>query len=121
MPTQISRRGPVSVQLLEARRLLSGTASISGAVYNDLNSNAVHESGEAGVKSARVYLDYDNDGAWDKGVEPSTLTDKRGAFAFDKLGTGTYRLRQATPTGMFRTAPSSGWFRVTLANGQAAH
>jgi len=118
MPAQICRRGPVSIQHLERRQFLSGTASISGSVYNDLNHNAVHESGEAGVKSARVYLDYDNDGAWDKGVEPATLTDKRGAFSFDKLGAGTYRLREVMGPDMVGTAPSSGWFRVTLSDGQ---
>jgi hypothetical protein len=111
-------RGLVSVQSLERRQLLAGTASISGAVYNDLNNNTVHETGEAGIKNARVYLDYDNDGVWDKGKEPTTLTDKRGSFSFQKLGAGTYRLRQIPPSDMWNIGPRSGWFKISLAKGQ---
>jgi hypothetical protein len=111
-------RGLVSVQPLERRQLLSGTASISGAAYDDVNHNAVHEAGEAGLKNVRIYLDYDNDGAWDKGKEPTTLTDKRGSFSFNGLGAGTYRLRQVVPEKMAAVGPRSGWFKVTLAEGQ---
>jgi hypothetical protein len=113
-----SHWGQPYVQTLEPRQLLAGTASISGAVYNDLNRNAVHEAGEAGIKRTRVYLDYDNDGAWDKGREPTTLTDKRGSFRFDGLGAGTYRLRQVVPSEMSAIGPRSGWFKATLADGQ---
>lgn len=113
-----SHRGLVSVQSLESRQLLAGTASISGAVYDDLNHNAVHEAGEAGIKNVRIYLDYDNDGAWDKGKEPTTLSDKRGSFRFDGLRAGTYRLRQIVPENMAAVGPRSGWFKVTLAEGQ---
>jgi len=112
------QRGLVSVQTLERRQLLAGTASISGAAYNDINHNAIHEVGEAGLKNVRIYLDYDNDGAWDKGKEPTTLTDKRGAFSFNGLGAGTYRLRQVVPEKMAAVGPRSGWFKVTLAAGQ---
>jgi len=108
----------IAVEPLEARRLLSGTGAISGAVYEDLNDNAAHEAGEAGIKKVRVYLDNNNNGAWDKSTEPSTTTDKRGSYAFLKLGAGTYRVRQLVPDGMAPVGPRSGWFKVSLTKGQ---
>jgi hypothetical protein len=105
------------LESLESRRLLSNTGVISGSVYNDLNANAKHEAGEAGLKSARVYLDANNNGKLDK-RETSALTDKRGQFRFEGLAAGTHRLRQDAPTGYRISGPRSSWFKITLAEGQ---
>src|SRR4051794_20833015 len=102
------RQELVSLESLERRQFLSGTASISGAVYHDLNHNVAHEAGEAGMKSVRVYHDYDNDGEWNKGAEPTALTDKRGGFGFAGLGAGTYRLREVLPANTAVVGPRSG-------------
>jgi hypothetical protein len=107
----------VKVEALESRRLLAGTASISGVVFDDRDADGTHEAGEGGLKNVRVYLDHDNDRVWDKS-EPSAVTDKRGNFSFSKLGAGTYRLRQLTPSDRVQTAPRSGFFRVNLRDGQ---
>ena len=123
MPTNAAPRSACTrLESLEPRRLLSGgdvgRGVISGVVFDDRNANAVHQSGEGGVRGARVYLDHDNDGTWDKGREPGTVTDKRGNFAFNRLGAGTYRLRQVVPADRVQVGPRSGFFRVNLRDGQ---
>jgi len=107
-----------ALESLESRRLLSATASISGSVYKDLNANAKHEAGEAGVKKVRLYLDANNDAQWDSKRETSVLTDKRGQFEFTGLSAGTYRLRQVLTGDYTVVGPRSGWFKITLADGQ---
>ena len=106
------------LESLESRRLLAGTGEISGSVYADLNANGTHEVGEGGIRGARLYLDSNNNGAWDSRTETSALTDKRGQFQFTGLAAGTYRLREVTTDSLAITAPRSAWFRITLADGQ---
>ncbi|MBC8107168.1 MAG: hypothetical protein H7Z14_11305 [Anaerolineae bacterium] len=106
-----------TLESLEARRLLAGTASISGSVYTDLNANAKHEAGEAGMKKVRVYLDANNNGVLDR-TETSTVTDKRGQFAFTGLNAGTHRLREVAAAGYRVVGPRAQWFKITLAEGQ---
>jgi hypothetical protein len=106
------------LESLESRRLLAGTGAISGSVYNDVDADARHDAGEAGLRKVRVYLDTNNNGALDR-RERSAITDKRGQFRFDGLEAGTYRLRQVVDANKtIVSAPRSSWFRITLADGQ---
>ena len=105
------------LESLEARRLLSNTGTISGSVFTDLNANGRHEAGEAGIKGATIYLDANNNGKLDK-RETSTLSDKRGQYRFTGLAAGTYRVREVGAESVANTAPRSGWFKITLADGQ---
>ncbi len=110
----------VSLESLEPRQLLSSArlGSISGSVYRDLNANGVHENGEAGVKSAVIFLDLNGNKALDKKTDRWLTTDKRGAFSFTNLPAGTYRMYELGNTSTLVSAPTSGWFKVQLAAGQ---
>jgi hypothetical protein len=57
--------------------------SISGTVYNDLNSNGKRDAGEPGVASATVYLDLNGDGK--RGSAPVTVT---GSTVFNAITGG---------------------------------
>jgi len=109
-----------SFESLESRQMLSSVrlGSISGSVFHDLNADAKHEAGEAGVKNAVVFLDLNGNRVFDKKTDRSATTDKRGAFTFTSLAAGTYRMYEVGDTKTLVSAPGSGWFKVQLAAGQ---
>src|SRR5436189_31299 len=103
---------------LEARQLLASNASISGVVFNDLNSNGHRDAGEAGLSRVTVYLDKNNNKKLDA-AEKSTTTDTAGNFGFSKLAAGSYIVRQIVPAGMSQTIPTHGYgIHLTLTSGQ---
>jgi hypothetical protein len=104
---------------LEKRQLLASTASISGAVFNDLNSNGQRDTGEAGIAKVTVYLDKNNNQKLDAG-EKSTTTDSSGNYKFSSLAAGSYIVRQMLPGGMSQTIPTKGFgIHLTLTSGQS--
>src|SRR5205085_1481511 len=81
---------------LEDRELFAATASIRGAVFNDINVNMHRDSGENGIPTVTVYLDTNNNKKLDT-AEKRTLTDPNGNFSFTKLSAGSYIVRQIVP------------------------
>jgi hypothetical protein len=81
---------------------LFDTVNISGTVFDDTNGDATGQAGESGVGGFTVFMDANNNGVLD-GPELSTLTLTDGSFAFNNLGTGSYRVRVITPNGRLRT------------------
>ncbi len=93
------------------------TGSIAGKQYLDVTGNGLtaDDTPLAGVK---VYLDTNNNGAWNTG-EPAVTTLADGSYAFLDLIASTYKVRQVTPTGFVRTAPATvDYYSVVLAPGQ---
>src|SRR5205823_4068953 len=72
--------------------------SISGQVFNDLNTNGNKDAGESGLAGWTVFLDSNNNGVLDVG-EASTTTDVNSTYIFTNLAAGTYRVREVTPAG----------------------
>ncbi|RLT41553.1 MAG: hypothetical protein DWI57_06810 [Chloroflexi bacterium] len=70
------------------------TASISGEVYMDGNTNRIREPLEAGISGARIIL-LDASG----GYLAETTTDSDGYYLFGNLEFATYRLQIVPPTG----------------------
>ena len=89
---------------------------ISGYVFKDLNGNGLKETGEAGLKGWRVFVDLDGDGILD-GNETSVLTDSTGKYRFSTLKAGTYRIAVVQQTGWAPTVPASGSRKITIASG----
>ena len=92
---------------------------VSGTLYHDLNGSGGRNSGEPALSGWRVFLDADNDGVFDSG-ERSVLTGTSGAYTFNNLPAGTYRVRIVRPAGWRVTQPSSGAHSLTLASGVAS-
>jgi hypothetical protein len=92
------------------------TGSISGTVFNDINGNGVRDTGEPGLSGWRVFLDADNDWAWDS-TEKNFLSDASGNYSLTGLAAATYSVREVSPSGWSRTASSPN---VTLLAGQSA-
>ena len=118
-PNSRRRRRAFGVEALETRSLLavlvadalSGTASttVTGTVYEDVNSNGLRDGGESGIKDWTVYLDLDSSGTLNTDatgvLEPSTVTNKDGDYVISNLKPGTYRVAEIVPAGWTATSP----------------
>ncbi|WP_197455072.1 SdrD B-like domain-containing protein [Stieleria varia] len=81
-------------------------AAIGGVIYVDRDKDGTRDPGEEGLPGITVYLDVDNSGSLTAG-DPSMVTgedffytpdvDEAGAYRFEKLGGGTYVVRQIVP------------------------
>ncbi len=79
---------------------LSGTTSLSGFVYNDLNNNGVKQAGEPGIQGATVTLTGNNDLGVPVNVVATTLAD--GSYSFAGIrpsGAGGYTITETQPAG----------------------
>lgn len=98
---------------------------ISGTIWNDLDGDGVKDVGDSATTTEpvlsgwKVYIDANKNGLLDTGEKTAT-TNSSGVFEFSLLPAGTYRLREVLPSGWRRTAPSSGYFDLTLGNGASA-
>ncbi len=91
--------------------ILTGTASISGTVFNDRNGNGKRDTGEAGLAGRTVFVDRNGNGACDDD-EFGALTDANGNFRIDSLPQGDEILRLVANTGWRQTTPGSGGLLV---------
>lgn len=113
---------PAAIESLEARALLTaplvadvlqGTAgtTVSGTVYEDLDSNGVKDPGENGVSGWTVYLDLDHSGTLNNDAagtpEPSAITNVDGDYVINRLIPGNYRVSEVVQSGWTPTAPVS--------------
>ena len=120
------KRRFLGIESLEERALmamlvseaLSGTegTTISGTVYEDLNSNGVQDAGENGLANWTVYLDLDNSGTLNTDAvgdrEPSAVTNVDGDFVIGDAAIGylkpyTYRVNEELQAGWTATGPVS--------------
>ncbi|MEG4200801.1 SdrD B-like domain-containing protein [Microcoleus sp. Pol12A5] len=65
---------------------------IVGCKYLDIDADGFRDGNEPGIKNVRIYIDANGNGQRDAG-EPSTLTDKNGAWSFN-VAPGTYKIRE---------------------------
>ena len=129
------KRRFLGLEALEERALmamlvseaLSGTegTTISGTVYEDLNSNGVQDNGENGLANWTVYLDLDNSGTLNTDAvgarEPSAVTNIDGDFVIGDATIGylkpyTYRVNEELQAGWTATSPVSRDVVVTEGN-----
>jgi hypothetical protein len=96
----------------------SGSASISGSVFDDANANGLQDPGELNLSGWTVYLDVDNFGTLEIN-EPTIATDANGDFSFNGLLPGTYIVRVVAPAGWSQTYPKNGFGQhITVTSGQ---
>lgn len=82
---------------------LTATGSISGFVWNDLNTNGIQDAGEPGRDSVWVFL-LDPAGNQVAGIQ----SDANGNYAFDSVAAGNYVIRFANPGGVWQTLKDQG-------------
>ncbi len=77
--------------------VLLQAAAVAGTVFEDADRDGVQGSGEASLSGAQVDLLMEQSGAWTKVGSVQTAGD--GAYRFDNLAPGQYRLSIALPAG----------------------
>ncbi len=97
----------------------AATYSISGTVWHDDNANGVRDAGEQDWTDwddgrVTLYLDANNNGVLDGGEVTTGSGDWDGNYSFGGLSAGTYTVRMVTPNGKMITAPSEGYYSVTV-------
>jgi uncharacterized delta-60 repeat protein len=89
------------------------TFSAAGIVYNDVNANGVKDSNEGAIGGGKAFIDANNNGRLDTGEKNVTVA-ANGTYTITGLTAGTYRLATVPPTGYRTSAPSSGFFTITV-------
>jgi O-glycosyl hydrolase len=96
----------------------AGGGSIGGALFNDIDADGVKDTGETALANWKVFLDTNKNAAVDPG-EAMVLTDSSGNYRFTGLASGSYRVREVTPSGWRVTTPSNSRYDINLATGQS--
>ncbi len=78
--------------------------TIGDYAWTDANSNGQQDTGEPPLAGVKVVL-YDGTGT--RKLD-STTTSSAGLYLYDKLTSGTYKLRFAIPTGSVATTANTG-------------
>jgi len=77
---------------MERRLLLSGTGTVNGTVYNDLNANGVQDAGEPGIAGITMTLTPAT------GTAYTTQTGSNGAYSFQNIPAANYALSEMAPS-----------------------
>lgn len=95
----------------------ASSIALSGHAYFDHNADGLQQTGDGPLANVKVFVDLDRDGVRD-GNEPLKTTDAAGNYTFSALGPGQYRVREIAPSGFHVSAPTKGYYDVTLVMGQ---
>jgi hypothetical protein len=98
-------------EFLEPRHLLTGTASISGLVWNDLDGDGTRGATEPAASGITVYLDQNDNNTLDAG-EPTKITAADGSYSFANLDAGNYVVRELTQANHRITSPQASGQRL---------
>lgn len=77
-------------------------SKITGCKFEDFNQNGYRDGNEPGIAGVTIAIDVNNNGVLD-GTDAITVSDQFGNWNFNELLPGTYRVREVTPQGAFKT------------------
>jgi RHS repeat-associated protein len=90
--------------------------TITGTVFQDINTNGVQDPGEPGLAGQTLYLDLNGSSILAAG-DPTATTDANGNYQFMVQGAGTYTIRQVLLGGVLLSTPAKGSYQVTVTGG----
>jgi hypothetical protein len=98
-------------------------ASLSGRIFEDHNADALAGDGDQGLSGWTVFLDSNDNGVFDPGIDPSTLSTTAGTFSFTNLIPETYRAGVVPAAGWVNSLPvvPGALRQVALASGATAN
>jgi hypothetical protein len=88
----------------------SGTGSISGMKFDDLNNNSIKDSGETALAGWTIVLTG--------GTTATMTTDANGSYTFSNLAQGNYTVAEVLKPDWKQTLPANGTYNVTIAGGE---
>jgi subtilisin family serine protease len=91
---------------------------LMGVVFQDINGNAVRDSGDSGAPGFTVYIDANNNGVLDAG-DASTVTNQHGAYVFTNVAPGQRVVRVVTPSPFQQSLPANNLGRVVPLTGSS--
>ncbi len=91
--------------------------SVSGIVFNDVNSDGLLNGTDAALEGWLVYADLNGNRVPDAG-EPSAISDLLGAWTLPGLPYGNTNIRQVSQPGFSATTYPTGGTTFLLLNGQ---
>jgi uncharacterized repeat protein (TIGR01451 family) len=83
-------------------------STISGTVFEDLNSNGTRDSGEPGIPGVHMSMEI-----WGGGTADN-ITDSSGNYSFLTNVAGLHRITETNPTGYQSTSPDTVQFDVII-------
>ena len=103
-----------------ANTVTTGTGTISGMTYNDLNKNEAKDSGEPGIAGFTINL-YKGAGWWgpagNNAPLASAVTDANGNYSFSNLAEGTYSVEEINLPAWHQD--TSDYYSIVISNGAA--
>jgi len=81
--------------------------TISGVVYEDMNANNQQNQGDPGIANVQLALWQWNGNSW-VATGKTTSTDSQGAYKFEGIAPGKYRIVEAHPVGYFSVGATAG-------------
>ncbi len=84
------------------------TSEIHGRKWHDVNGDGIWDAGEPVLEGWTIYLDLDEDGEFDAGVEPFDVTNAAGEYSFIDLVPGTYIVAEVLQSGWEQSYPGGG-------------
>ncbi len=99
------------------------SGSISGSVYNDINTNQVKDGTDTGLSGFTVFLDANDNGQLDSG-EATALSGANGAYVFSGIPFAIYNIRVVAQPGWsiaFPTLASGNKYTVNVSSIQPNH
>ncbi len=92
---------------------LGRQGAIFGTIYQEREKFAEIQRDSPRLSNWKIYIDKNNNGILDKD-EPQTVSDKRGAFSFDEVGTGAFSLQLVTQKNWRITQPATNGYSISL-------
>lgn len=105
------------VQVVDFYNLQPVPGSISGVIWNDLDSNGLQAATEPFFESWQVYADLNNNNTLDAG-EPQAISNAAGVYSLSDIPYGNNTIREIIPPGYKSTNYPNGTTNLFLFNGE---
>lgn len=95
-------------------------AQIDGLLFEDLNADGVRDLTDPALEGRTVFLDTNENGVFDDGLDPTTTSASDGTYSLTGLRPGTFFVGQVLPDGWRQSFPQDELHEITVRSGESA-